>query len=425
MAKKVTRSTSGTLSYPRVIRIGRVDVTIYRRRLPSGKYGFQVANYASGKRRLNSYPTEAEALEAAQRLTRQLGARQVAAASISDSDAAVFTAAKEELAPFKVELLPAVSTLAECLRLLHSDGGAACLPLLLESTQFYAARRRTVTRKRVSDVVTELLKVSENKLAADSLADLRCRGGRLARDFAKDACDVTTAEIQHWLDNLGLSTQSQQNYRRAIHRFFEFAVARGYAADNPAKRVERIKVRNRETEVFTPREILALLNAASLEFRPLLAIGAFAGLRAKERKRLQWENINLHERRIFLGKHQAKTASRRSVPICDALAEWLAPYAGQSGPVWRLSEIALSKTQQKTAETAGVKWKHNALRHSYASYRFAQVGDAGRVAAECGHRADVFYKYYHELVRPADAESWFAVKPEGGAANVVPMRSAQ
>ena len=31
-----------------------------------------------------------------------------------------------------------------------------------------------------------------------------------------------------------------------------------------------------------------------------------------------------------------------------------------------------------------VKWKSNALRHSYASYRFALTGDAGRVAGELG-----------------------------------------
>jgi hypothetical protein len=52
------------------------------------------------------------------------------------------------------------------------------------------------------------------------------------------------------------------------------------------------------------------------------------------------------------------------------------------------------------------------LRHSYASYRFAQIGDAGRVAGELGNSAVVVHKHYRELVKPADAERWFAVKPE-------------
>ena len=58
-----------------------------------------------------------------------------------------------------------------------------------------------------------------------------------------------------------------------------------------------------------------------------------------------------------------------------------------------------------------MKWKSNGLRHSFASYRFAQIGDAGRVAGECGNSAAVIHKHYRELVRPADAVKWFAVAP--------------
>ena len=69
--------------------------------------------------------------------------------------------------------------------------------------------------------------------------------------------------------------------------------------------------------------------------------------------------------------------------------------------------------QQGTAKAAGVQWKSNAMRHSYASYRFAQTGDAGRVAGELGNTAVVVHKHYRELVRPDAAAAWFAVKPEG------------
>ncbi len=68
-----------------------------------------------------------------------------------------------------------------------------------------------------------------------------------------------------------------------------------------------------------------------------------------------------------------------------------------------------------------VKWKQNALRHSYASYRFALTNAAGRVAGECGNSAAVIHRHYRELVKLADAERWFAVKPDGEAANVVTM----
>ena len=50
-----------------------------------------------------------------------------------------------------------------------------------------------------------------------------------------------------------------------------------------------------------------------------------------------------------------------------------------------------------------VKWKTNALRHSFVSYRFAQTGDAGRVAGELGNSAAVVHRHYRERVKPADA----------------------
>jgi SAM-dependent methyltransferase len=114
----------------------------------------------------------------------------------------------------------------------------------------------------------------------------------------------------------------------------------------------------------------------------------------------------------------------------------LSDYAGKDGAIWKLGNEAFYKRQQQIAaatkveadESKGIKaekaieWKANALRHSYASYRFAQTGDAGRVAGECGNSATVIHRHYRELVKPADAERWFAVRPERPA-NVFPMTS--
>jgi hypothetical protein len=62
-----------------------------------------------------------------------------------------------------------------------------------------------------------------------------------------------------------------------------------------------------------------------------------------------------------------------------------------------------------------MKWKHNALRHSYASYRVAQMGDAGRVAGQLGNSATVVHRHYRELVTASNAQAWFAVMPSAPA----------
>ena len=81
-------------------------------------------------------------------------------------------------------------------------------------------------------------------------------------------------------------------------------------------------------EVFTPSELPSLLAAASPDFLPCLAVGAFAGLRSAEIERLEWNDMRLAERCIVVGADKAKTASRRVVPMADNLAAWLAPTRG-------------------------------------------------------------------------------------------------
>jgi integrase len=301
--------------------------------------------------------------------------------------------------------------------------------------RFYAARFKQVARKPVAEVVSEFLPIKAARGASGRyIQDLRYRLNRFAGDCNKECCNVTTAEVQEWLDNQKLAAQSNANYRRVIHLFFKFAVARGYAAENPVAGAERVKVKGGEVEIYTAVEIARLLAAASPEYRPCLAIGAFAGLRSAEIGRLEWNDIDLAARHIVVGASRSKTATRRIVPIHENLCAWLAPYAGREGKIWksgyfpfyRAQEAAAAATAVDAGEEKGIKgqkpvaWKANALRHSYASYRFALTGDAGRVAGELGNSATVVHRHYRELVKPADAERWFAVMPDAPA-NVVPV----
>lgn len=390
-----------------------------------------VANYASGKRRFDCYPTEADALEAANRLARQLSKRDVITASMTRDQAIEYASAVQALEPFKISLVPAVTTLAEALKI------AGDLPNIVAAAKFYTAHHKQTVPKRIAAVVTELLSVKESRGGAPRyLQDLHSRLTRFAGAFCRDACNITTAEVQQWLDGLKVSPQSYSNYRRVIYSLFEFAVARGYATDNPVADVEKIKIRTGEIEIYSPTEIARLLMAASAEFLPCLAVGAFSGLRSAEIERLEWSEIHLAEKFIVVGASRAKTAGRRIVPIHDNLAQWLAPYSERQGKVWRGMHDEFYSVQQTTAAAtrveanqeiraqAPVRWKSNALRHSYASYRFAQIGDAGRVAGELGNSAAVVHRHYRELVKPADAELWFSVKPaEQANVFVLPVAS--
>ena len=112
------------------------------------------------------------------------------------------------------------------------------------------------------------------------------------------------------------------------------------------------------------------------------------------------------------------------MPIWDNCAEWLAQYQNLTGKIWGEGESKFHKTQRSTAESAGVALKSNALRHSYASYRFAQTSDAGRVAGELGNTAKVVHKHYKALVSAKEAEKWFSIRPDSALKNMIKLNNA-
>ena len=112
------------------------------------------------------------------------------------------------------------------------------------------------------------------------------------------------------------------------------------------------------------------------------------------------------------------------MPIWENCAEWLAPYAGRTGLIWGGGYTQFYDAQNLTAEKAGIAWKRNALRHSYASYRFAQTTDPGKVAGELGNSVNMVHKHYRELVARQSADKWFNIKPDKAASNIISVANA-
>ena len=418
MKTTLTRTRKKSRKAHHVATCGREKVSIYRRVAPNGSPCYMLSSYASGQRKFVSYADEAEAIEAAGKLARQMSERQVVAAALTNEQASEYAAAILKLKPLGVGLLSAADTVAESLKFVGS------LADVTAAVKYYAARHKKTTPKRVADCVTELLALKEARGKSERYRrDLRSRLARFADSFQRDIGNVTTPEIQSWLDGMKLAPRSVKNYRAALATLFQFAESRGYIfkGGDPVGDTEKISGSNDGAiEIFTPKEIAALLNHAPASYLPLLALGAFAGLRTAEAERLEWSDIDLAGGFIHVASEKAKTRSRRLVPILPNLQQWLAPYAGHTGKVWQGSDRELKNTRQDMLKAAGVKWKHNALRHSFISYRLAEVQDAAKVSLEAGNSPAMIFSNYRELVKPADAVKWFSLAPEQPA-NLLPM----
>jgi hypothetical protein len=187
-----------------------------------------VADVSTGTRRFASFKIKSEALAEADRLARKKASLATMVQSITNAQAIDYFNAVDRLKPFNVSVDAATSTVADCLK----DAGS--LDVIREAVKFYRLRHRKVVNKRVAEVVADLLKVKKSRGASGRyLKDLSSRLGMFAEAFQINIGNVTTPKLQTWLDNLKLSAQSVRNFRTVLNLFFTFAIARGYAVDNP------------------------------------------------------------------------------------------------------------------------------------------------------------------------------------------------
>lgn len=402
-------------TWPVKVRCGSVVVPVYRRKVAGG-WGYLVANYSEGRRRLDSYKDPEEALAVADKIARGLAKGDVTATQLRSSDAAAYGRALELLRPTGIGLEVACAAIAEAWKV------APGLETILAACRDHAKRAKVVVPTRVEAVVDELLKVKASRGASERyLGDLRSRLGQFKADFRCNIGDVRTADLQAWLDAKKPAPQTYRNFARVLSLCFDFAIGRGYASENPASGLDKVDVRAGDIEVFTPAEMVRLLAAAEADFLPVLALGAFAGIRSAELMRLEWSDIDQTAGHVIVSASNSKTASRRIIPILPALSAFLAPYSKSKGPVWPLGEDALPKRMQATAEKAEVTWKANGLRHSFATYRYAETQNAGTTAAELGHSSAILMRHYRELATKEQAAQWFAIRPPAAPANVVQL----
>src|SRR5882724_6939803 len=169
------------------------------------------------------------------------------------------------------------------------------------------------------------------------LNDLRNRLATFCRDFGtRPIAGVTVDELDDWLRDLDCGPKSRANFRANISVLFGYAERRRMIDTNPVARTSRPKLIDKAPEIFSVDELAALLNeaqASAPDVVPMLAIGAFAGLREAEIKRLDWAEVDLRRGFIEVKADKAKTARRRIVRIQSNLAQWLAPSSAMIGVV--------------------------------------------------------------------------------------------
>jgi integrase len=436
---KTNENQNGEPEFPFEVKSGSVVVKIYK--VTNKDRDSYTISYFCGKKRKQKMFSDFEAAKRyAKAVGKTLSIGELDVLELRSSDRISYVHAVEALRPINVPLEIAAKEYAEAWRLL---GGRASL---VEAAREYVKRNmHQLPSKLVPEAVKEMLTAKEQEGASKAyMKVLSLYLKRFAETIGSPVRSLTTAEVADFLRNLKgikrkgkgktevrpISMRSRNNARQTLGAFFRFCKERGWLPRDHEgiELLPKFKEKTGDIAVFTPWEMSQLLKYAREELVPFLAIGAFAGLRSAEIERLDWSEVHLADRFIEVTAEKAKTASRRVVPILDNLAKWLSDHVEENGRVVPFDNMAkqigwlvkkVNKELKKVAKEAGkdpekiklVKWKKNALRHSFISYRVADIQNTNQVALECGNSPAIIFKHYRELVRPADAKKWFSIEP--------------
>ena len=323
------------------------------------------------------------------------------------------------------------------------------------AVEFYLKHHGTAgTSRKLCRVYQEYMK-SKRRLGRRiaTVKDAHVKLRLFIKAFRKaKVSEITTGDVERWLDSRRFSPITRNSYRAAIVALFNHAVRRRYIEVNPAMAIELSLMDQQMPGIHTISEVKRMLMAArnytpTVEYAvkkwrktkdgkkeevpgtgtrtlepnpekieaarariiPYLALGYFAGLRPQnELSNLDWKNIDFSDQTIRVDPATAKKRRQRYVTMSDNLVEWLAPYVRKSG------KIGFSRfIFRAVRKAAGVEWPKDVMRHCFGTYHSAMYEDNAKTSAQMGHsRTSELFKSYKNLVKRSAAEEYWKIAPE-------------
>lgn len=199
---------------------------------------------------------------------------------------------------------------------------------------------------------------------------------------------ITTQDARRWRESLqdeGRVGKTVLSYTKDIGAIFRTAIREGMITSNPFTALEPIDTSDSlDRKPFTGEEVGKLLGAATTEeWRGLLLVAAFTGLRLGDAARLRWGSIDLQEKLITLIPSKTKKKKREvRIPIQPNLLSHLlsAPVAINSpdAPVFpKLSKSPIQSRDGLSAQFVAIMAKAGVDRGK-PSREFKEGEDRGR-----------------------------------------------
>ena len=398
-----------------------LEATIQLREV-AGKAHYRIRYYQAGERKDSTALTLEAARTKAISILSQMSDTSGTVAFPADQAAAINMAAGQ-LREINRTLVASVNEYVQAIKMLPAGHTLAA------AVQEYIANieKEKLIPITLPDMIKQYLEYQkEHGLRPRALRDITDRLNRTARHIEGYIANIQPVQINDFLKSLQLAPRTLNNYRGALVGLFTYAKAHNYlpsGVETAAERSGTYKADTEEVAFYDPETVKLALEKLPEQWRAMVAIGAFAGVRQSEIHTLDWSRVDLKNREIVIEGAKAKTRARRSVPIQPNLAGWLKPLAKKSGLV--IPDYASTNTLARGFSTiwdevmpAGTKRILNGLRHSFGTYRLKILKNESALALEMGNSPQMVFQYYRGVlcadgrtVTESMAKKYFSIIP--------------
>ncbi len=189
---------------------------------------------------------------------------------------------------------------------------------------------------------------------------------------------ISAHRVEEWLGPIDKAGGTKTKTKQVFSCLYQHAMRHGWADRNPIREVRQSAKRQREPDVLSPEELMALFRVVPGYARVMVVVAAITGLRRGELVGLKWADVDYANGKLYIRRSivdqvagDPKTeASRKPLPLESALAatlqqwnhetpykeqeDWVfaSPYALGKKPYW--PQTVLEKIIRPAALKAGI-----------------------------------------------------------------------
>ncbi|MEN3369993.1 MAG: hypothetical protein V7609_2136 [Verrucomicrobiota bacterium] len=382
-----------------VVRVDSVSIPIY----PNGDGRFAIVFREAGQRIKRPYVKLSTAKRKAQEVAVRLlnGQRQADEFTAADRD--VLLHIKRAVEPFRVSPVAAI-----------------------EQWATWRCSAATAKRERVPALVELLIATkTPHKLSTRRMREFNWLRDHFAKKFPGSIETLLQMELEQYYAALGVGDRRRNNIRDVVVTLFLFAKEHGYLpADKitEAEKVKRIELDHEAPEIYTPAQLVIILEHVAPEWLDPMCCQAFLGVRPEEAskphvsrktraiRKLMWTDFLWDEKQLRIVGAISKTGRDRYVDLNDTFLAWCGHHRDKTGPV-AVHDRQDRETGRLTSDLLGFDWINDGLRHSYASYWNSVHKDMAKLKEMMGNSEQVNRRYYYHPQPVALAKKWWQVLP--------------